>query len=246
MSAVASIRVLFRFHDGLKDLLAPARRHGEFEHPAGTTDTAKHVIESLGVPHTEIGRIEVNGTAAELSRALHEGDRVDIYPPAQAEPISEPRFVLDSHLGRLAAYLRMLGFDVWYRTLADDVELASVCAAESRILLTRDVGLLKRKEVDRGYLLRSDRPHDQLREIASRYLLRPHIAPFSRCMTCNSLLRVVSKESVLDELPPHTRATKNEFSRCEGCGNVYWKGSHHAKMQQWIEDLISPPATSAS
>ena len=234
---MGGIRVLFRFHDGLRGLLAPARRHGEFEHRAGATDTAKHVIEALGVPHTEIGHINVNGVSGDLSQPLVNGDTLDVYPPADGEALGDPRFVLDGHLGRLAAYLRMLGFDVWYQALADDVELAGVCAAEHRILLTRDIGLLKRREVERGYFVRSDRPHEQLREVATRYLLSPHIAAFSRCMSCNGLLQPVSKESVLHLLPPHTRATKEEFSRCEDCEKIYWKGSHHAQMRRWIEDL---------
>jgi uncharacterized protein with PIN domain len=239
MNAVAMIRVLFRFHGDLKDLLAPGRRHGDFEHAAGSTDTAKHVIESLRVPHTEVGRIAVNGITAALDRSLEDGDRLDVYPPVPGEPLDEPRFVLDGHLGRLNAYLRMLGLDVWYRALADDIELASVCAAERRLLLTRDVGLLKRKEVERGYLVRADRPHDQLREVARRYSLQAHVFPFSRCMSCNGLLQRVSKEEVLESLPPHTRATKDEFSRCTACGKVYWKGSHHARMQQWIAELLN-------
>ena len=238
---MASIRVVFCFHDVLKDLLAPARRRGEFEHHAGTTDTAKHVIESLGVPHTEVGRIEVNGVTGDPGRQLQEGDRVDVFPPAAGESLTAARFVIDGHLGRLAAYLRMLGFDVWYQPLADDVQLASVCAAEDRLLLTRDIGLLKRKEVERGYFVRSDRPHAQLRELATRYLLVPHLRPFTRCMSCNGLLRKVSKEEVYDLLPPHTRATKHDFSRCADCGKVYWKGSHHARMQQWIAELLQSP-----
>ena len=241
---MASIRVVLRFHDGLKDLLAPSRRHGEFEHPAGITDTAKHVIESLGVPHTEIGRIAVNGIGGDLAQLLREGDCIDVLPAPNYEPLERPQFVLDGHLGRLAAYLRMLGFDVWYQQLADDVQLAAVCSAEERVLLTRDVGLLKRKEIERGRLIRSDRPHAQLREVATRYLLHPHLCPFTRCMSCNGLLQKVTKESVFELLPPHTRATKEDFSRCESCGKVYWKGSHHAVMRLWIGDLTNPHASS--
>jgi uncharacterized protein with PIN domain len=146
-------------------------------------------------------------------------------------------FVADGHLGRLAAYLRMLGFDTWYQCIAEDVLLASVASKEQRVLLTRDVGLLKRREVERGYFVRSDRPHTQLREVTERFALYPHFAPFTRCMACNGPLRSVQKEEVSALLPPHTRETKNEFSRCLNCGKIFWRGSHHARMLGWIEAL---------
>jgi uncharacterized protein with PIN domain len=131
----------------------------------------------------------------------------------------------------------MLGFDVWYKRLADDVELAAVSGEQSRILLTRDVDLLKRSKVVRGFYMHSDRPHEQLRDVVRRFDLLDSIRPFSRCMHCNGLLERVAKEMVEDRLPPHTRATKHEFSVCAECGKVYWKGSHHERMLGWINDL---------
>lgn len=149
------------------------------------------------------------------------------------------RFVIDGHLGRLAAYLRMLGFDSWYDRYADDPLLAAVSSSEQRLLLTRDVGLLKRREVNQGYCVRSDKSHDQLREIASRFALHPHFAPFSRCMDCNGNLCPAPKENIADLLPPHTRETKNEFSRCLNCAKIFWRGTHYARMLGWIEDLTA-------
>ena len=216
-------RYRFRFHGELNTFLAPPLRDREFEHVAGDTDTLKHVIESLGVPHTEVGRVD---TADEA---------IDVWP--QEVPLPGCRFVLDGHLGRLAAYLRMLGFDVWYDRYADDVQLARVCHDEDRVLLTRDVGLLKRKDVVQGSFIRSHKPHDQLRDVIRRYGLAERIAPFTRCMECNGVLTTVSKVDVQDELPPHTRATKTEFSRCTSCGKVYWKGSHHAVMMTLIQEI---------
>lgn len=131
----------------------------------------------------------------------------------------------------------MLGFDTWYHRQADDPLLASVASHEQRCLLTRDVGLLKRREVEEGYCVRSDKPHDQLLEVSLRFALQPDSKPFTRCMECNGTLHSVPKEDVADLLPPHTRETKNEFSRCENCGKIFWRGSHHARMLGWIEDL---------
>ena len=141
----------FQFAGELNDFLAPDKRNKAFQLVAGTTDTLKHVIESIGIPHTEIGRVVVNGQLRGLSAALAEGDEVSVFPHAVPLTFAKPpRFVVDGHLGRLAAYLRMLGFDTWYERLADDERLASVSNREQRILLTRDVGLLKRRDVIRA------------------------------------------------------------------------------------------------
>ncbi len=185
-----------------------------------------HVIESAGVPHTEVGEVRLDG------------ERIDVHPHAIPVPFTDACFVLDGHLGRLAAYLRMLGFDCWYRREADDVELAGVASAEQRVLLTRDVGLLKRREVTRGYCVRHDLPREQLREVVRRFALSGRIQPFVRCMACNGQLRPVDKAEVADVVPPYVLATKDVFSRCASCGKVYWRGSHHYVMSGWIADLV--------
>ncbi len=233
------LRVRFRFHGELNDFLNSVRRNFPFEPVAGVTDTIKHVIESLGVPHTEVGHVTVNGKELPSSERLQEGDDVQVFPHAIPVLLAHPRFVLDGHLGRLAAYLRMLGFDTWYDRLADDTQLAAVASGERRFLMTRDVGLLKRREVEEGYCVRSHKPHDQLREISLRFALHSQFTPFRRCMDCNGSLRPVSKEEVADQLPPHTRETKSEFSRCQSCGKVFWRGSHYARMSQWVEELTA-------
>jgi uncharacterized protein with PIN domain len=241
--AVAGLRVRFRFHGELNDFLAPAKRNTEFESVAGATDTIKHVIESLGVPHTEFDRITVNGQDRLPSEHLTDEDHVVVSPYLTPVLLEDPRFVADGHLGRLAAYLRMLGFDTWYDRFADDARLAHVASNEHRLLLTRDVGLLKRREVVVGYCVRKDKPHDQLREVSRRFALRMHFAPFRRCMDCNGILCSVAKDQIADLLPPHTRETKNDFSRCSSCGKIFWRGSHHARMLGWVEQLAvtEPP-----
>ena len=183
------------------------------------------------------------GCPAWLFIQLSEGDRLDVFPHATPVVLDDARFVVDGHLGRLAAYLRMLGFDTWYDRYADDALLASIAASEHRLLLTRDAGLLKRREVERGYFVRNDKPPDQLREIVRRFALHSLIAPFQRCMDWNGALRLVAKQEVAHLLPPHTRETKDDFSRCSQCGKIYWRGSHHARMLGWIEDLKQALAT---
>jgi uncharacterized protein len=239
IQTVAGVQVWFRFDGELNDFLKPERRKTEFEHTVGSTDTIKHLVESLGVPHTEIGRVTLNGETTLLSAQVSEADHVHVFPHAVPVPIESFRFVLDGHLGRLAAYLRMLGFDTWYDRFADDVTLAGVASKEHRVLLTRDVGLLKRKEVERGYCVRNHKPHEQLREVARRFGLEPHLTPFERCMGCNGRLQPVAKEEVAELLPPHTRETKSEFSRCKECRKIFWRGSHYERMTGWIEELTT-------
>ena len=238
MRTVAAIAAQFDFQGELNDFLSPERRYVEFEHLAGPTDTIKHVIESLGVPHTEVARIAVNGVPGSLSEPLAAGDRVTVFPYVPPVALKHWRFVVDGHLGRLAAYLRMLGFDTCYDRYADDPWLAATASKECRCLLTRDVGLLKRREIEEGYCVRADKPHDQLREVSHRFALRSQFTPFSRCMDCNGPVCSVSKEEVADLLPPHTRETKDAFSRCQNCGKVFWRGTHYDRMAGWIQDLL--------
>jgi uncharacterized protein with PIN domain len=234
---VIGVRVRLHFHGELNDFLTSQRRNIEFEHIAGATGTIKHIIESLGVPHTEIERVTVNGAVLSTSERVLDGDCIHVFPHPAPVLLESPRFVVDGHLGRLAAYLRMLGFDTWYERFADDKRLAAVAHGEQRFLLTRDLGLLKRREVEQGYCVRCDKPHDQLHEISRRFALRSQFTPFRRCMDCNGHLSPVSKEEVAYLLPPHTHETKNQFSRCLTCGKVFWRGSHYTRMLEWIRDL---------
>jgi uncharacterized protein with PIN domain len=133
----------------------------------------------------------------------------------------------------------MLGFDVRYDRFADDARLASVSSAETRTLLTRDVGLLKRREIESGYCIRHHKPHDQLREVSSRFALHSRFAPFTRCMECNGILCPATKEEVSSLLPPHTRETKNEFSRCPDCHKIFWRGTHYERMLRLLESLVA-------
>jgi uncharacterized protein with PIN domain len=236
---VTALPLWFCFHGELNDFLPVDKRNTEFETTAGATDTLKHLIESLGVPHTEVDRVMVNGISRALSEHVGAGDRIQVFPYQAPVRVENIRFVLDGHLGRLAAYLRMLGFDTWYQRVADDPQLASVSSGEGRVLLTRDVGLLKRREVQFGYCVRSQKPHEQLREVARRFALQPHFTPFQRCMDCNAPLDPVTKAEVSHLLPPHTRETKTEFSQCRDCRKIFWRGSHHARMLGWIEDLAA-------
>lgn len=239
-----------RFYAELNDFLPLQRRQVQFSHLYSGRPTVKDLIESLGVPHTEVDLILVNGISVDFSYRMSDGDRISIFPVFEAlditpllqvrpEPLREPRFVLDTHLGRLAAYLRMLGFDTLYRNSYTDEELANISANEHRILLTRDRGLLKRSIVTHGYLVRSGESREQVSEVLSRFDLSYLIKPFSRCMHCNNLLSKVSPMEVKEQVPEKVWNSCSEFSRCPGCSRVYWKGSHYKKMQGLINRFTS-------
>lgn len=232
----------FYFHDELNDFLPPYQRGIPITLRFNDDQSVKHLIESLGVPHTEIGAILVNGRQVESGALLHDGDRVDVYPVAQGH-INEnniaPRFVVDNHLGQLARYLRMLGFDALYRNDYQDEELARISSLENRTLLTRDRRLLMRNMVQNGYWVRHKIPRQQLVEVLKRFQLCAQVAPFKRCLRCNGLLRPVSKEAVLHRLEPLTKKYFDQFRICPECEQVYWQGSHYERMVGFIEQVIA-------
>lgn len=241
-------RAYVRFYAELNDFLPPARKGQEFGYAFDVSGSVKDMIESLGVPHTEVDLILANGEPVDFAYLVRDGDRISVYPAFQSlevspllrlrpQPLREIRFAADANLGRLAAYLRMLGFDTLYRRDFGDEELAKLSAVDRRVLLTRDRGLLKRNIVTRGYCLRETDPTRQLAEVLQRFGLVPSIAPFQRCIHCNALLRSVSKESVEDRLLPETKQFYDEFYLCAECGRIYWKGSHYRRMRRFIESV---------
>ena len=208
----------------------------------------KHPIEALGVPHTEVGAIRVNDVAVDFAYRLAPGDRIDVYGleaaeslpeavPLQPDPPAPARFVADTHLGQLARYLRLFGFDTLYPDDYADDELARISAGDGRILLTRDRGLLKRKIIRFGYCVRSTDPRRQIGEVIRRYDLSGEVRPWQRCVRCNGMLQPVEKEAILHCLEPKTRLYYDEFQQCDGCGQIYWQGSHFQRMQAFIAEV---------
>jgi len=199
----------------------------------------------LGVPHTEVDLILVNGRSVGFAHRLADGDRVSVYPVFEAfdispvsavrpRPLRVVRFAADVHLGRLAGYLRLGGFDTLYRNDWDDRDLAETAAAEKRIVLTRDRGLLMRTAVTHGHLVRETRPRAQFSEVLERFDLWGSLCPFTRCSVCNSMVEAVPKADVVAELPPRTALHFDEFWRCSGCGRLYWHGAHHRSLLELL------------
>ncbi|AKD05880.1 Mut7-C RNAse domain-containing protein [Pontibacter korlensis] len=235
----------FRFYGALNDFLHKRQKGHAINYSFKGSPAIKDAIEAIGVPHPEVDVVLVNQSKVLFSYTLQAGDVVEIFP-VQAERewptgyVSEEqnppphRFVLDVHLGTLAKSLRMLGFDTFYKTDLSDSEIARIAAEEKRVVLTRDVGLLKQKSIRWGYWLRSQHTEEQLEEVVQRYKLQHSFNPLVLCLVCNVRVEEVPKQEVLEELPPKTRLYFNEFYRCPSCCRVYWKGSHYERMQLFV------------
>ena len=243
-------RVQLRFYEELNDFLPPALRKIDIAHTLDRRASVKDVIESFGVPHTEVDIILVNGESVDFSYIVQDGDRISVYPMFESldvspllrlrpAPLRSPAFVLDTNLGRLARYLRLLGFDCLYQNDYDDDTVATIAHREQRTVLTRDRALLQRRIITRGYFVREVRPGLQVKEVLARFDLYRLVAPFSRCIRCNGALQAVDKQSIEARLEPKTRKYFESFMRCSDCGQIYWQGSHHARSLRLIEELTT-------
>lgn len=233
----------FRFYEELNDFLPPERRKRALRYQFRGHPGIKDPIEAFGVPHTEVDLILVNGESVGFDYQLRSGDRVAVYPMFESfdiaplvklreRPLRRTAFVADVNLGKLTRRLRMLGFDVLYHNRFRDDEIATIAAAEHRIVLTRDRRLLFIKRITHGYWVRSVDAEQQVREVLARFDLSREIRPFRRCIDCNGLLEPVDKAAVLHRLEPKTRLYYQHFLRCALCGKVYWEGSHVEDMRQ--------------
>lgn len=244
------VTATFCFHEELNEFLLPEQRGREFTVPCARNATTKHMIEALGVPHTEVEVILVNGQAAGFDRLLHEGDRVAVYPRSDSLaiepmlrlrewPLPIVRFIADSHLGGLARLLRMAGFDTLYRNDYRDSEIADIARHEQRIVLTRDRDLLKQRGISHGCYVHALKPAQQFGEIVGRLDLGCSFRPFTLCLECNAPVRKIEKEKVFNELPESVKVNHKNFTICDQCRRIFWEGSHWKRMRQLLETTIA-------
>ena len=248
MSMLREVNI--RFYAGLNDLLPASLRDTGFNYDIIKPRSVKDLIESIGVPHPEIDLIFIDDESVDFNYLVEGGEQIRIYPPIKRldktslvhnypQLLSEPRFLLDVHLGRLATYLRMLGFDTLYRNDYDDHDLADTSAKQNRILLTCDRKLLMRKQVSYGYLVRSRKPRQQIVEVVKRFDLSRYQPGVARCMKCNGIIDIVEKQQVESQLLPLTKKHYDRFYQCDTCHKIYWQGSHFENMQVLIKNLKS-------
>lgn len=234
-----------RFYAELNDFLPHKLRNRPIQHQFWGSPTTKDVIESFGIPHTEIGLVLINRNSEPFDKRLQNGHQVSVYPPFKSLDVSKltkvnrntpskHQFILDVHLGKLSKYMRMMGFDTFYHNQMEDHQIIAVANQEGRIVLTRDIPLLRNGQVKIGYWLRSQNTEKQLEETLNRFQLHEHIKPFTRCIICNGLLKSVHKEDIRQGVPQNVFEKFDEFYQCEHCLKAYWKGSHFKSMQAFI------------
>lgn len=241
-------RASIKFIDHLNDLLPRSKRNLVIQCAFPENPSVKHIIESLGVPHTEIGAITIKDQQVDFKYQVQSGDAIIAHPASpEKDQLSglfisgkmtiAPKFILDNHLGKLATYMRILGFDTIYQNDYQDDYLVELAVLDNRILLTRDRQLLMRKTIRFGYLIRSLNPDQQIIEVIRRFYLSPLITPFHRCLRCNFPLEEVPKKTIIGKLEPKTRQYFHEFHICPNCSRIYWKGSHYERMLKNISHL---------
>lgn len=242
-------RITLRFYEELNDFLPGELRKRPFPCPIEPTQSIKHLIENRGVPHTEVEIILANGRSVGFDYRPGDGDRISVYPMFERlditpllrlrpQPLRQPRFLADAHLGRLARYLRLLGFDTLYFNDAGDHRLVEISVSERRILLTRDRALLMHGEITHGCFIHALETTQQLEELFERLDLSAMAAPFTRCMECNGLLYSVDRGEILQELPKRAGQRYTEFWRCSDCAKIYWKGSHYRQLALLVGRMV--------
>jgi hypothetical protein len=237
---------ILHFHGELASLAGCER----FDYPVTRRASIKDVTEALGVPHTEVYALAVDGQPIDFSHILEPGQFAEVRPGDPPVVVTAPQalratlpraaFLADANVGRLATYLRLIGMDVVFDRDYRDAEVARLAALQGRVVLTRDRGVLRRKSVAWGRLVRSNDPVEQARDVVRFFGLASQAAPFTRCVRCNVALQAASKAEVLHLLEPRTKKYYQEFHRCPACGRVYWAGSHHDRMAEMFDRLVGP------
>jgi len=241
---------IFRFYEELNEFLPKQRRKTDFQVDFKGRRTIKDMIEALGVPHTEIDLILINGKSVDLTYRLQDDDRVSVYPVFESLniknvtrlrkiPLRKTKFIADIHLGDIVKYMRVLGFDVYFKPSLFTQKIIEISKKENRIILTKSRRLLKIKEVTHAIFIRPGTTAEQIKKIVDFLDIKDSIKPFSRCLRCNNLVKSVSKESIADRIPPKTREFCDQYTYCDLCDKIYWNGTHFIKMNKAIDHILS-------
>jgi uncharacterized protein len=243
-------KLYIRFYEELNDFLPASGKKKRFAHEFWGNPSVKDLIESLGVPHTEVDLILVNNKSVSFNYNINAEDDISVYPVFESfdisdvqhlrpEPLRRPKFVLDVHLGKLTHYLRMLGFDSAYKNNFSDETIVKISIKEKRTILTRDLGILKRSEVTHGYFVRNTNPLEQIKEVINRFQLEKITKKFSRCLECNGKLEQIDKELILNKIPDKVKLNQKSFYICSDCNKIYWQGTHFQNMSKILKIILS-------
>ncbi len=234
-------RSRFRFYGQLNDFLPPSRRQCDCSYVFSGSPGLRDAIQAQGVPHPEVDLVLVAGVARGFDFHLRGGERVSVYPRFKQfdpgagvrlgpAPLIPPRFILDVHLGKLCRDLRLLGFDSVYGNDFEDGYIIDRALSEQRIILTRDLGILKQLRVQHGYFVRATDADCQIKELLQAFALAEQCRPLSRCIRCNGELRQVSKSAIETLIAAGTQRSYQQFYQCHRCRQVYWRGAHYAGL----------------
>ena len=243
-------KATFRFYEELNSFLPKHRRKTDFEVMFKGKRSIKDMIEALGVPHTEVDLILVNGNSVDFTYILQDKNRVSVYPVFESLniadvthlrkiPLRRNKFIADINLGDIVKYMRALGFDIYYDALFSSREIIDISKTENRIILTKSRKLLTFKEVSHGIFIRPGTTIEQIRRIIDYLDIKDDIKPFSRCLQCNTLLDVVPKDKILDRIPPMTKEFCDKYVQCRSCDKIYWEGTHFINMKKVIKQILA-------
>ena len=149
------------------------------------------------------------------------------------------RFIADEMLGRLAKWLRAIGYDTVYHNGGGDSALVQRALEEDRVILTKDSHLVKRKLARRSLLVKSDQPREQLRQVVKELKLDVENGLFTRCLICNQELVSIEREDARSKVPIYTYLTQSKFYECPSCRRLYWPGTHRDSMLEVISSVIA-------
>jgi hypothetical protein len=243
-------KAIFRFYEELNDFLPKRRRKTDFRVDFKRRRSVKDMIEALGVPHTEIDLILVNGKSVDFAYVPKDVDRISVYPVFESlnienvtrlrkVPLRKTKFIADIHLGDIVKYMRALGFDVFFNPSFSSRKIIDISKMENRIILTKSRRLLKFKEVTHAIYIRPGTTAEQIKRILDYLDIKDSINPFSRCLRCNSVVKSVPKESIADRIPPKTKEFCDQYTYCKFCDKIYWNGTHYIKMNKAIDHILS-------
>ena len=241
--------IFLRFYEELNNYLPVRRRKVWFEYRFSDKPTIKDIVELIGVPYSEIDLILVNGKSVNFSFKVKNNDKVSVYPVFEAfdistvsrlrtKPLREPNFIVEANLGKLAKYLRLFGFDVYYQnTNGNNSSVDSLTKKNTPIVLTRGKNIFKKKLITHGYQVKSNDPKKQIEEVINKFDLFSRIKPLIFCLQCNEKIVPIEKNKIINKLPSKIPQYFNEFFICPTCKKIYWRGIHYQTMLAFVRQI---------
>ncbi|MCX7983448.1 MAG: Mut7-C ubiquitin/RNAse domain-containing protein [Bacteroidetes bacterium] len=243
--------ITVRCYAELNDYLPPDQRYKDFQLVFPTQPTLEQVLLTLGLNLNYVDLVIRNKTSITRLTLLANGDRISIYPTLESFdissleklhpiPLRQPTYIADVHLGKLAKLLRLMGFDTLYFKSADYKYIIQCSLEEQRCILSKSDLYKSKPYVQRYFQITTQYPREQLREVFNRFDLWNCVHPFTRCLTCNTLLTKVEKHAVKQELiPQRVFSWCTEYQYCSNCVKYFWKGTHYERMINVVTHFLN-------